>query len=230
MFSACSAVNKYDKTKMVHISDGILSLPVLAAGWAITIALIAVALWWSTRKGNVVEEIPKLSVMTAAFFVASLIHIAVGPTSVHLILCGLMGVTLGILAYPAIFIGLVLQAFLFGHGGVTVLGVNTIDMGIPALVAYGIFKAGNKLIPSKSLTSKAGLLGALAGGIAVVLAVSLTAGMLYTLGEGYGWAIKALILWHIPVIVIETVIVGSVVAFLARVKPELIGCLGGDKR
>ncbi len=26
---------------MVHISDGILSLPVLAAGWAITIALIA---------------------------------------------------------------------------------------------------------------------------------------------------------------------------------------------
>ena len=215
---------------MVHISDGILSLPVLAAGWAITIALIAVALWWSKRKGSVVGEIPKLSVMTAAFFVASLIHIPVGPTSVHLILSGLMGVILGILAYPAIFIGLVLQAFLFGHGGVTVLGINTIDMGVPALVAYGIFKAGNKLIPSKSLTSKAGLLGALAGGIAVALAVSLTAGMLFTLGEGYAWAIKALIIYHIPIIVIEAVIVGSVVAFLVKVKPELIGSLGGEEK
>ncbi len=214
---------------MVHISDGILSLPVLAAGWAITGALIAIALWWSKRKGSVVEEIPKLSVMTAAFFVASLIHLAVGPTSVHLILSGLMGIILGILAYPAIFIGLVLQAFLFGHGGVTVLGVNTIDMGVPALVAYGIFKAGNKLIPSKSLASKAGLLGALVGGFAVVLAVSLTAGMLFTLGKEYEWAIKALIIYHIPIIVIEGVIVGSVVAFLVKVKPELIEGLGGEK-
>ncbi len=214
---------------MVHISDGILSLPVLAAGWAITIALIAIALWWSKRKGSIVEEIPKLSVMTAAFFVASLIHLAVGPTSVHLILSGLMGIILGILAYPAIFIGLVLQAFLFGHGGVTVLGVNTIDMGVPALVAYGIFKAGNKLIPSKSLASKAGLLGALVGGFAVALAVSLTAGMLFTLGKGYEWAIKALIIYHIPIIVIEGVIVGSVVAFLVKVKPELIEGLGGEK-
>ncbi len=214
---------------MVHISDGVLSLPVLAAGWAITIALIAITLWWSKRKGSIVEEIPKLSVMTAAFFVASLIHIAIGPTSVHLILSGLVGVILGILAYPAIFIGLILQAFLFGHGGVTVLGVNTIDMGIPALVAYGIFKAGNKLIPSESLTSKAGLLGALTGGIAVALAVSLTAGMLYTLGKEYAWAIKALIIYHIPIIVIEAIIVGSVVAFLVKVKPELIGSLGGEK-
>ena len=216
---------------MVHISDGILSLPVLAAGWAITIALIAVVLWWSKRKGSIVEEIPRLSVITSAFFVASLFHIAIGPTSVHLILNGLMGVTLGILAYPAIFIGLLLQAFLFGHGGITVLGVNTIDMGVPALVAHGIFKAGNKLIPSESITSKA-VLGALAGGIAVALAVLLTAGMLCTLGIEYAWAIKALILYHIPIIVIETVIVGSAVAFLARVKPELIGSLGlgGDRK
>jgi len=214
---------------MVHISDGILSLPVLAAGWAITIALIAVTLWWSKRKGSIIEEIPRLSVITSAFFVASLLHIAIGPTSVHLILSGLVGVILGILAYPAIFIGLILQAFLFGHGGVTVLGVNTVNLGVPALVAYGIFKAGNKLIPSESITSKA-VLGALAGGIAVALAVALTAGSLYTLGKEYAWAIKALIIYHIPIIVIEAVIVGSVVAFLARVKPELIGSLRGDRK
>jgi cobalt/nickel transport system permease protein len=214
---------------MVHISDGILSLPVLAAGWVITLLLIAVTLWWSKRKGSIAEEIPKISLMTAAFFVASLIHIPVGPTSVHLILSGLMGIILGILAYPAIFIGLVLQAFLFGHGGVTVLGVNAIDLGIPALVGYGIFKTGNKLIPSKSITGEA-VLGALVGGIAVTLAVLLTAGMLCTLGKEYAWAIKALILYHIPVIVVEAVIAGSAVAFLVRVKPELIGSLGERRK
>ena len=215
---------------MVHISDGILSLPVLAAGWAITIALIAVTLWWSKRKGSIAEEIPRLSVMTSAFFVASLFHIAVGPTSVHLILSGLVGIILGVLAYPAIFIGVILQAFLLGHGGVTVLGLNSVILGVPALIAYGFFKTGNKIINSDTSTSKAGLLGAVTGGIAVALAVSLAAGSLYTLGEGYAWAIKGLILYHIPVIVIEAVITGSVIAFLLRVKPELIGSIGGERK
>ena len=52
---------------MVYISDGILSLPVLAAGWVIIAIFIALALWWSEKKGNVAEEIPKASVMTTAF-------------------------------------------------------------------------------------------------------------------------------------------------------------------
>lgn len=59
---------------MVYISDGILSLPVLAAGWVITAIFIALALWWSEKKGNVAEEIPKASVMTTAFFVAHPAH------------------------------------------------------------------------------------------------------------------------------------------------------------
>lgn len=33
--------------------------------------------------------------MTAAFFVASLIHVPIGPTSVHLLLNGLLGVVVG---------------------------------------------------------------------------------------------------------------------------------------
>jgi len=53
---------------MVHISDGILSLPVLAAGWVIAAIFIAIALWWSDKKGNVAEEIPKASMKTTVFF------------------------------------------------------------------------------------------------------------------------------------------------------------------
>ncbi len=35
----------------MHISDGVLSAPVLAAGWAITVVFIAIAIWWSKKKG-----------------------------------------------------------------------------------------------------------------------------------------------------------------------------------
>jgi cobalt/nickel transport system permease protein len=208
---------------MVHISDGVLSLPVLAAGWAITIALIAVAIWWSKWKGKEVEEIPKLSVMTAAFFVASLIHIPVGPTSVHFILNGLLGVVLGILAYPAIFIGLALQAVLFQHGGITTIGINTVNMGIPALIACGIFKIGNKLsVLSRRTGFLEGIFGALAGGLAVFLAVVFTAMALIATGSEFFEVAAALAAFHIPIIIIEAVVVGSIVAFLVRVKPELI--------
>lgn len=214
---------------MVHISDGILSLPVLAAGWAITGALIAVTLWWSKRKGSIIEEIPRLSVMTSAFFVASLLHIAIGPTSVHLILSGLVGIILGILAYPAIFIGLILQAFLFGHGGVTTIGINTVVVGIPALIAYGIFKAGSRSGFLRKGVSET-IFGAFAGGVAVALAVLFFVICLLTTGKEFSGVASLVAVAHIPIIIIEAVTVGSVVAFLARVKPELIGRLGGDRK
>lgn len=213
---------------MVHISDGVLSLPVLAAGWAITGALIAVTLWWSKRKGSIIEEIPRLSVMTSAFFVASLFHIAIGPTSAHLILSGLMGVILGILAYPAIFIGLVLQAFLFGHGGITTIGINTVVMGIPALIAYGIFKTGSKLGFLRKGVSEA-IFGAIAGGVAVALAVLFLMICLLTTGKEFSGVASLVAVAHIPIIIIEAAVVGSVVAFLMKVKPELIQ-IGGERR
>jgi len=195
---------------MVHISDGVLSPEVLVSGWIVTMIILALTLRKTTA-----EEIPKLSVVTAAFFVASLVHFPVGPTSVHLILNGLVGVIMGRLAYLSIFTGIVLQAFLFAHGGITVIGVNTLDMGLPALLAYGIFKFGrNRLNIS--------VLGGMAGGTGVIFALILTAVMLITTGEEFTLVAGAFIMAHIPIIITEAVIVGSVVGFLMTVKPEIL--------
>lgn len=46
------------------------------------------------------ESIPKVGVLSSAFFVATLIHVPVGPSSIHLVLNGLMGVMLGWAAFP----------------------------------------------------------------------------------------------------------------------------------
>src|SRR5581483_7917181 len=104
----------------VHIADGVLTESWCAFG-VVGAALLMLAGAWRMRE----EEISRTALLAAAFFVASLIHVRVGPTSVHLLLNGLLGVILGRYAGVAIPIGLFLQALLIGHGGLDALGVNS---------------------------------------------------------------------------------------------------------
>src|SRR5262249_24058426 len=63
--------------------------------------------------------------------------LAVLPTSVHLILNGLVGVVLGRRAPLAVAVGLTLQYLLLSHGGLTTLGINTCIVALPALAGGG---------------------------------------------------------------------------------------------
>ena len=117
----------------MHISDGVLPISITVGSYAASAALAA----WSVRRTRS-EELPKVAVVTAAFFVASLIHVPFGPTSVHLLIPGLAGALLGPSAFLAIGLGLLLQSILFQFGGLTALGANALMMGVPAL-ACGVF-------------------------------------------------------------------------------------------
>src|SRR5207302_5573020 len=88
---------------------------------------------------------PRIALLTAAFFVASSMHIPVPPASVHLLLNGLVGVILGWRAPLAIAVGLLLQALLLGHGGFLAVGVNTCVVTVPALVAWALFRGVNRI-------------------------------------------------------------------------------------
>ena len=191
---------------MVHISDGVLAPEIWIAGYILT----AIILFFTLRKVKA-EDIPKISIVTSAFFIASLIHVPIGPTSAHLILNGLMGILLGIYSYPAIFIGLLLQALLFQHGGITTLGINTIDMGIPALIAYHIFR-----IRKNPITA------GVACGLAVFLAVLLTSIVLMLSGEEFHEVAILLFIAHIPIAVVEALVSAFVVATLLKVKREVV--------
>ena len=106
----------------------------LAFGAAVTAGMLAVAL-----RNLDYERIPQAAVMAAAFFVASLVQVPLGPASMHLLLNGLMGLVLGWAAVPALLVGLVLQAVFFGYGGLVVLGVNTMNLALPALACAALF-------------------------------------------------------------------------------------------
>jgi len=200
---------------MVHISDGILAPWLWGSGWVITAAILA----YTLRKMKI-DDVPKISVITAAVFVASLIHFQAGPTSVHLVLSGFAGVTLGILAFPCIFIAVVMQAFLFQHGGVTTIGINAVNMGVPALISFLIFKAGMKL--NIGISKNEILFGAIAGGTAVALAVLLLAVELLITGEELTEVTTFVVVAHIPVILVEAIFTGVIVGFFATVKPEML--------
>ncbi len=206
---------------MVHISDGILSPGIWISGYVITIVILAFTL----RKMKT-EDIPRLSVITAAIFVASLIHIPVGPTSAHFLLNGLAGVTLGVFAYPCIFIAIVLQSFLFQHGGITTIGINTVNTGVPALIAYAIFRLGTR----KDIHKRAGIFGAIAGGVAVTISVLFLSIELVTTGEVFENIAIIIASAHIPIIIIEAIATGTIAAFFVKVKPEILEGYKGVKR
>jgi cobalt/nickel transport system permease protein len=213
----------------MHIPDGILPVPITAAGYAAT----AVVTWYSLRKIKQKEDarrdIPKASLLTAAFFVVSLIHIPIPPTSVHLVLNGLMGVLLDYYAFLAILIGLFFQAVMFGHGGLTTLGVNAIIMGLPAIIAAWLFRLrriGNKESPRKD-----GTFGFIAGFVAMGLSVGMFVAILLL------WipadlnvateraAIYTLAIAHLPLMAIEGAITAFMVVFLRRVRPTMLSSL-----
>ena len=240
------------------------------------------------------EEMPRIAILTAAFFVSSLIHIRVGPTSIHLLLTGLVGVLLGRRAALAIAVGLLLQMLLIGHGGWSTLGVNTCVMTFPPCSAgcsfrrctacpgsrrrsaRGVLVGGSAIVLFLSAVYSVTLLcntpldrfdrarwqianerlldpwiigGALLFAVAAIalesrlentpefplgfligeLAVLLTVGPELRHADCWGARTNGrstpllLVIAHLPFAVVEGLILGFVVGFLARVKPEMLG-------
>jgi len=271
----------------VHVADGVLAGSWVLGGWVVAGLL---AFWGAWRIRD--EEIPQVALLTAAFFVASLVHVPIGPTSAHLILNGLLGVVLGRRALLAVPLGLVLQAILIGHGGLLTVGVNSVVMGVPALLAWLLF-AGLQRLPwlrspwfgmvliggstllwvlsvvysvsllvsnwtslldvpdlrranewtfaPLTLAAAAGMaglaawfeqrmrsarefpLGVLVGEFAVMATALLNCAVLLWGGQEH-WQQLALVVFvvHLPIAVVEGVVVGSAVGFLAQVKPAML--------
>ncbi len=197
----------------MHISEGILSVPVLVSGAALTTAGTGVGL-----KKMDYDRIPQVAILSAAFFVASLVHVPIGPSSVHLILNGLIGLFLGWVAFPAILTGLILQAVLFQYGGLTSLGVNSLNMALPALICFYVFGPGvRRAAPGTSSVS-----AFMCGFSAVFLSTVMVALSLFITGEQFLPVVKILIVTHLPVMFIEGVISLFCVRFLKKVKPEIL--------
>ena len=204
----------------MHLHEAVLSgspegIAVLCLGAAGTAVGTAIGL----RQMDY-DQVPRVAIVSSAFFVVSLIHIPLGVASVHLVLNGLIGLILGWAAFPALLIALLLQAVLFGHGGLLALGVNTMAMGMPAVLCYHLFHhavAWSRDFPALLAAGSAGAVGMLGS-------ACLWASALWIAGREFQLAAKAVFAFHAAVAVAEAVVTLSAVAFLRKVRPELLGC------
>ncbi|WP_261841425.1 cobalt transporter CbiM [Aliamphritea ceti] len=197
----------------MHIVDGALSEPVLAGGALLAIAGVAYGL-----KKMDYEHLPQVGVLSAAFFIASYIHLPIGFSSVHLILNGLIGLALGWAAFPALLVALILQAVFFGFGGFLVLGVNTVNIALPAVMVYFLCRHGI----AASSPKVAAIWGAIGGAGAVAVTTVMVAGSLALSGEAFWLAAKATLIAHIPVMLVEGFVTAAAVLLIRKVKPEFL--------
>lgn len=202
----------------MHIVDGALAAEVLVAGAGLTVGGVVMGL----RKLDM-ELIPAAGVLSATFFVASLIHVPLGFSSVHLIMNGLAGIILGWAAFPALMVALLLQAVFFAFGGISVLGVNTLNIAGPAVLVGLMVRPF--ILRSQSAKFVA-VMGGIGGATAIALTTIFVAISLALSGDNFMAAAKLVFFAHIPIMVIEGFLSAAAMYLIFRVKPELLHAMG----
>ncbi len=190
----------------MHIADGILPVAWCGAAYAAAVPLV----YWSARNAQP-PEIVKMGLMASTLFAVSLVHIPVAGTAIHVGLLGVAGVLLGSRALVVVFSALLLQALLFQHGGLLALGVNTLNMGMGALLAGLLWR-----LPGANPAVK-GFAAGFAGVILPALAVALE-----FMAAGYGKGFLALMGLYAVVAVLEALMSSAIVVFLARTRPAVL--------
>lgn len=203
----------------VHIADGVLLPYVLALGFIGLVLGLAIALFRLPE-----EVIPRIGMVAAILFIASIIHIPIGVGTVHLLLNGIGFLLVGIRVVIAIPIVLLLQALLLSHGGLLSLGINACVLGLPMLLLSLLVPLLKKRLPLTS-RMKRYLLGGSISFLAVLMSLTLHYLVLrFGCIEGQDLQVLATFdfLWHLPVLVVETILGGLLLDFLFKVKPELL--------
>jgi len=201
----------------MHIGEGILTATRSGQGVLLvgTVAAAAGTMIGLRRLDE--EQVPKAAVLGSAFFVASAIQVPIFGSSVHLVLSGLMGLVLGWAVFPTVLVSLILQFVFFSIAGPTVLGINTLDMALPGLICYYLFRS---TVRSDRLPVVfAG--GFAAGLIALILGALISSAAMLLAGKSFAPLGTGFLAAHIPLAVIEGLVTGSIVVLLRQVRPEI---------
>lgn len=210
----------------VHIPDGYLDAWVLVFFFILTAIMLILAF----KKANKIVEdrhIPLFAVLTAAVFAAQMINWPVGPggTTAHLVGGALIAIFLG--AYGgliAMAVILLIQAFLFGDGGITALGANIWNMGVvECFVGYYLYRAISKALGD---TPRGKVIGAFFGGwIGITLAAffcGLEIGISTIFPYDIAVSVPVMTIYHGLLGTIEGFITAFVVGYTIKVKPDLL--------
>jgi cobalt/nickel transport system permease protein len=126
----------------MHIPDGYLGPATYGTMYAVTIPFWAIASW-KMSKTLKTKQAPYLALGAAFSFLIMMFNVPIpGGTTGHATGATLIAILLGPwAAMISVSVALIIQALLFGDGGITALGANCFNMGvIGGLVGYGIYR------------------------------------------------------------------------------------------
>lgn len=229
----------------MHIPDGYLSPQTAGALWVVSAPLWALSLR-NIRRRMSQRLVPLIALLAAFSFLIMMFNIPLpGGTTGH----AAGGVLIAILVGPwaalmAVTLALVVQALLFGDGGVLALGANAFNIGfVMPIAGYLVFRLfRGAALPGDRRFAIAAAAGGYAGINVAALFVAVELGVqpfLHRLPDGtplycpfaLDVTIPAMMIPHLVVAgAAEAILTGGVVAFLGKYHPELFGTgAGGPK-
>jgi len=121
----------------IHFPDGVLPVWLWVSGFIIAI-LVGAILFRFKKKEDLGRRLPLLGMMAAAMVLGASVEII--PIAYHVNLTVISGILLGpSLIFLTAFVVNVILA-LFGHGGITVIGLNTLTLSIEGILGYFLFR------------------------------------------------------------------------------------------
>jgi cobalt/nickel transport system permease protein len=208
----------------IHLGEGSFPLWALVLWTTLGVALVS-AVVYRIRKGGIeTHQVALAGIGAAASFAVFQLNIPVWG-GIHMNLTGLVGVLAGPLLGALIALVVNIFSAALGHGAVGLLGANTLVNATEAVVAYYAFKTLLRMdwdvFPAGA---SAATLGLSAGAVlmGVIIVVSGVNGSALPRGD-LAVAVAGLVGLNLGVAVIEGVLTGFVVQFLASVRPDLVG-------
>jgi cobalt/nickel transport system permease protein len=210
----------------MHIPDGFLSTPVIAATYSISVSSLAI-IWHKIKAQFSTQSVPRIAMLAAFLFVAQMINIPIsGGTSGHLLGGFLAALLVG--PYAGIFIiaiVLMVQMLIFQDGGLTAWGANVLNMGLAGAgggyLLFFIINRYFKVTERSHLLSSAFIFlgawlsvefGALFCGLE--LGLSGLAGMNYTVG--------VMVSVHAVIGILEGVLTVFIFEAVQAIRPDLV--------
>jgi len=134
----------------LHFPDGVLPIWLWVLGYVITFFLLYLFLHKLEMKKNF-GRLPLLGLFSAVMFLGMSFELV--PIAYHINLSVVAGIILGpALGFLAVFIVNTFSAFL-GHGGITVIGLNTLTVGFEVFVGYYLFRIVYSFIKRVALST-----------------------------------------------------------------------------
>ncbi len=209
----------------MHIPDGFLDLRICL----ILYALMIVCWIFAFRKAGRIlndKQIPLMATLTAMFFAAQMMNYPIiGGTTAHLLGGPILAMTLGPYAgLISMTVILLIQALLFGDGGITTFGANVWNMGVVGVfVPYLVYVLALEIKKGRMAMMIGAFLGGLLGDLLAAIFAGLELG-LSTLAFPYSVeiAVTAMAAHHVIIGVGEGIVTAAILSVLQKTRPDLL--------